>query len=394
MDQLIFVTGMFRSGTTLLSVMLNAHPDVSCANDPYLPIFKTFRNAVERSVQGNKLDDSSRARPLDYYYFEPKQLELMEAIQNTGLDLKATDGDLEEIRSGVKSYAEEFSPKLADLSGRLTGSTFSEILKSAFELVHEAYGENATHTVGFKAAWTDEFVPHVLEAFPNAKVIQILRDPRAVCASKNARSDKYPWLFLTRHWRKLAACAWVYNNTQASWSDRYLLVKYEDIVALPEESALLIGSFLNTSSSDSFADTSRFKDEAGNKWTSNSSHFSNTKGFNVGSLERWKGILSEREATLVEYLCAPEMELHGYSPRYDLKQDFPSDFILDPPVVSPDNLAGWIQPYSTQSIRERIVEMSLEAARFRLRYLDDLVSKDLQKHMYLYPSVFNEVQKV
>ena len=35
----LFITGMFRSGTTLLGTMLNAHERMAIALDPYLPIF-------------------------------------------------------------------------------------------------------------------------------------------------------------------------------------------------------------------------------------------------------------------------------------------------------------------------------------------------------------------
>ena len=41
----LFVTGTARSGTNLVARMLDAHPEVSVACDPYFPLFHSLRNA-------------------------------------------------------------------------------------------------------------------------------------------------------------------------------------------------------------------------------------------------------------------------------------------------------------------------------------------------------------
>ena len=41
-----FISGMFRSGTTMIARMLHANPNIVCASDPFAPIFKSFRNNV------------------------------------------------------------------------------------------------------------------------------------------------------------------------------------------------------------------------------------------------------------------------------------------------------------------------------------------------------------
>ena len=48
-----FITGMFRSGTTLVSRMFHSHPEIACASDPFAPVFKMFRNQF--SIQSENL---------------------------------------------------------------------------------------------------------------------------------------------------------------------------------------------------------------------------------------------------------------------------------------------------------------------------------------------------
>src|SRR5258708_21309211 len=41
----LFVFGIARSGTNLLARMLDAHPAIEIALDPFMPLFKVIRNA-------------------------------------------------------------------------------------------------------------------------------------------------------------------------------------------------------------------------------------------------------------------------------------------------------------------------------------------------------------
>ncbi|MFW6289777.1 MAG: sulfotransferase [Mariniphaga sp.] len=68
-----FITGMFRSGTTLLARMLNTHKDIACASDPFRPFFNCFRDyiAKEIDVQVNPYD------PLGSYFTDKKQYNLL-----------------------------------------------------------------------------------------------------------------------------------------------------------------------------------------------------------------------------------------------------------------------------------------------------------------------------
>ena len=42
----IFISGMYRSGTTFLSKLINSNNQIECVSDPYAPIFKFLRNKL------------------------------------------------------------------------------------------------------------------------------------------------------------------------------------------------------------------------------------------------------------------------------------------------------------------------------------------------------------
>ena len=65
-----FLTGMFRSGTTLLARMFNSHKNITLASDPFSPIFKEFRNEI---LNKNTKDTFDSNAPLNDYYFDQFQ---------------------------------------------------------------------------------------------------------------------------------------------------------------------------------------------------------------------------------------------------------------------------------------------------------------------------------
>mgnify|MGYP001218363097 CR=1 FL=1 len=81
----LLATGMFRSGTTLLARMLDSHPSICLASDPFAPLFKCFRDEIAYNLIGESFDINS---PLNDYYFDQVQQNLFQAIQNQNEALK------------------------------------------------------------------------------------------------------------------------------------------------------------------------------------------------------------------------------------------------------------------------------------------------------------------
>ena len=361
---LLFVSGMFRSGTTMLGRMLNAHPQVAVASDPFLPFFKHYRSDVA-AQQGLKV---STTEALADYYFSPSGIRLFEAIQSASFDMSFDPQRLGLLRQQIRAYGEPYSPKIMPYLDCIRGASYHELLVSMTDLVATHYAAPGATVVGFKEVWTDEFIPAMARRLPEAKFIEIVRDVRAVCASKKSASTRYPWLFLCRQWRKLAALAWHYG-AKADFSRQVLVLRYEDLVTGPQQTAQRICEFLDVPFCDVMVDPSRYVDGAGKPWVQNSSYGGGGQGFSTKGLTKWQQVLSDDEVALIETICGPEMKLHDYelqSPRVEVADHL----LFNPPTVPKDELAQWTRDMDVSDVVAATMALGLETMRLKLLLVD------------------------
>lgn len=347
---------MFRSGTTLLARMLDAHDEVAFASDPFAPLYKAIRNTVADTISYSV----HQMAPLDDYYFAPEKQRLFSEIRKTPLDEIQAPADALTLQQSVAARAETFAPKIIPLLHKLRGTNFADLVRAAHEIIAEAYGTRSSRVVGSKEVWTGEFTPHLLAAFPDAKVVYLIRDPRAVCASKNAAKTHYPWLFLTRQWRKLAAIAWFIQQPSFPHRERVLVLRYEDLIHDPKHWAQELSLFIGIPFSDAMVDSTQFRDGSGMAWNQNSTHFEKGAGFNQRSIDRWRDVLSEREIQFIDFVCGPEMALFGYDedPAGEIL-----DIVLNPPLVASERLAEWIRPFVDPTIEAALKDSACEYLR-------------------------------
>ena len=110
----LFVTGMFRSGTTMLARMLASHGDMAFASDPFSRIFKSLRNSLAEHT-GQEIDPAS---PLDDYYFSPQGIQLLAATRSVSWSTMGTRLNGEEIANAA-SIASIIRAIINDSYGRL-----------------------------------------------------------------------------------------------------------------------------------------------------------------------------------------------------------------------------------------------------------------------------------
>jgi hypothetical protein len=356
----LFLTGMFRSGTTTMAHALDAHPEIAFASDPFLEFFKTLRSDLAREKQGR---DIPYRAPLDDYYFSEDGISLLREIEGASYLREWGHVPWQDLVPIFKTRCQTYSGLLEKYIDSISGNTYAELLSSLLDNIGACYSEGKEVKVtGFKEVWATEFVPSFLDNLPGSKVIIMVRDPRAVCASKNVAEEKYPWIFLVRQWRKLAAIGWAYANNP-KYADRIYLLSYEGLVHEPERVTKEISAFLGIAWHPDFADPSSYKGGDGSRWTQNTSYGTGEQKFDTSSLDKWKKKLTEEEISFIDYYCGPEMELFGYKPASQAKG---SQSCIAAPRISDAEQAVWMKGLISNDLEHLAVELAKENLRSEL----------------------------
>ena len=330
----LYVAGMFRSGTTLVARMLANHKNIACASDAYLPIYKEIRNKVRRNMTDN-YDKGRDDDPFNDYYFDNESNKVFKQIKELQLAEEIIEEEeLEGLKKKIYTYALPYSGKLAKEIKRLEGRTFEDILRNAYQLVSDVYGDDESCIVATKEVWTNEFNYPLQKSNIVKKVIHIVRDPRAVIASNIASGQAYPLVFTLRQWRKIAGIA-----IRCSKLSNQELLKYEDLVSDKEYISVKLCRFLNIDYDSSMICEESYKDGEGNPWKRNTSYKNKTSN-KIQASNDWLKILSEKQIMFIEKYSQKEMEILGYE---QLNSNYP-----DKTGYAEANIqyASWIQKYS------------------------------------------------
>lgn len=193
----IFITGFQRSGTTLLRLMLNAHPLIAIPLDT-TGLWERFWQCLPE--YGNLTSEAGLRRMVRDLLRE-ERIVLWEAALNEN-----------EI--------------VAEASGR----GFPGII-AAF---HCAYARSRGKPCwGDKDPGTMERLHLVHEWFPNARILHIIRDGRDACLSQMEQDFGYSDLFdCAAGWRE--QLTWVRRIGAILGPVRYFETRYEDLVREPE----------------------------------------------------------------------------------------------------------------------------------------------------------------
>lgn len=271
----VFITGLYRSGTTLLSRALNAHPKLSITYDNVHFMrfcYKKFEPLNNKNVF-NLLNDVSER------IFERSQIKL-----NTNLVISELN-KLEKIQ-----YSNIYNAIMKDC-----------FLKNSNKLI---WGEKTN------VAWGA--IPGFLKMFPKGKCIFLLRDPRDVlCSYKKMTTNPFP-NYLDTIFASLGAFQQASYLTKKISKDNLLILKYENFVTNPEKILKDISSFIGISYNKSMVDINCYTDLTGNKWASNTSYKESLKNISPDSIGRWNKNILEEEICLLELLLKEEMVNYGY----------------------------------------------------------------------------------
>ena len=381
--KLLFTSGTARGGTNLRTLMLNNHPKVRMAIDPFIPLFRFYRDSLLKSTS---IDPNSLGLVLDDYYFSDQKLRVMKAIQSAKADIVFDRTSWPELKEALACRMELASCNLIPYLDLLLGDTFEEVFRNTSKLVLAANGRSDVDLewCGFNDNWAIEFFPLLAQVIPDAHFIVNLRDPRAVVNSSEfaePEPKKHPTvLSFSRHLRKYATFAKLLSKHPALHG-RLLVSRYEDAVSDPEAEMKRTCAFLNIEFDSKVLDHSHFRKADGSLWPS-------SKEIYTASADSWKEQMPDPMRELTEFICGPEMGLHGYqSSALSGGGGGLSDAAFAFAMENARECLGWNTDFSE-------IEHTIGCELFRKQMLrTELNYTDLEiERSFLSVSVFNEIK--
>jgi hypothetical protein len=284
----IFVVGPSRSGTTLVRGILNAHSAVSIAAETHY--FDDIRARLgEKARQPLAPSD---AEAVERYF-----LALGDKVYGQEGDPSASTLDVERLRAEAR-----------DRGGTADSYFEAFCVLRMRELDRSRWGEKTPRHV-FR-------IDEMLDAWPDAQVVCLVRDPRAVVASYRDWKRGKP--ASTSADRKRAVRSYNIVVNALLWKGameasqqavsrhgpgRVQLVRYEELVSEPEATLRRLTDWLGIAYEESMLDVP----------VTRSSYDDAAHGISQAPLERWREKLTPTEISVVQTCCGGVMARLGYA---------------------------------------------------------------------------------
>jgi hypothetical protein len=273
--QQVFIAGIPRSGTTLLRLVLSAHPQVAISPETH---------CLERIIFG-----FPHAGQLD-----GERLGLLKRVIQEDRKLAGWKIDLQPYLERVRNY---------------TQVTTRDAVLHLMEHYRDQTAPHAT-ILGNKKGFFAEYGELAHDLFPEAKFLFIVRDARDAVYSMRSNLKGYSAISASIRWRARVVRG---RKLQERFPAQCLLVKYEDLVSQPEEVCRLLCAFLQIEYAPQMI---RFYE--GNKQHerviegTEQIHKLTNSPFTQARIGRWRKGLTAAEVGIVQTIAGKELERLGY----------------------------------------------------------------------------------
>jgi Sulfotransferase family len=306
----IFIVGPPRSGTELLRAILNSHPDVFIVAETH------YFDDLRPRLRSGRLSAAERERAFGYF-----------------LTLSANVYGLEDKSKDSSEVDNDFHSLAVNLGGSADSVFVAHCRSQASAQGKKVWGEKTPRHL-FRSA-------DILEAFPEAKILVTMRDPRAVIASYRdwnkrwlrrdaieafssetiAREQSrvrmsYNLTVLALLWRSAANITWRLKCDHGR--NRIFVCKFEDLLADPELCVRQVVEWIGISYDPSMLSVGIV----------NSSYVrSEGQGIDPTVADRWRSKLTLDEVAYIDWLTGVAARRLGYmksnhylGPRFVLQQ--------------------------------------------------------------------------
>ena len=273
----LFITGIYRSGTILVTRILNNHPR----------LWVTY--------------DSIHFMRFSYGRYDPiwKSVNIMRLVRDTHKRISSRYGmelDEERVISRLRSskrigYRHVYDALMADLCTRYKPGAIGWAEKT-------------------NVCW--EQIPNFLSMFPDGKVIHTVRDPRDVMCSYREMTYEPGYSYLDSAFCSLSSFSKASEYRRVFSPRNYYVLRYEQLLREPRREIKRVCDFLEIPFGAAMLDVKSFKDNRGEQWSGGSSFDRKMGSISTKPIARWKKKAAPLEVFLVELINRDVMKHYGY----------------------------------------------------------------------------------
>jgi sulfotransferase family protein len=273
----IFIVGMSRSGTTLMRNILNKSDEIAISRENHFLGHLLGSEGMRHKFRkfGDLHDDENVRRLVDFLY----------------------SGGSEK-----SSWLRRSSAQWRWITRRIDKEVFlQKILESdrseraMFALMMDLFAERKGKAIkGEKTPAHFQYADTLLDWFPNAKIIHMMRDPRGIYISEVHRRQKEAQSFPYRELKRIPPLMKFYillqttltwstsarsaKANQAKFPGRYAVQRFEDLVRQPEEQVRVLCTYLGVP----------FQAQMLEQEVVSMGFQEKQSGFDAGAADRWK----------------------------------------------------------------------------------------------------------
>lgn len=294
----MFIIGIGRSGSTILSKTLGTHPD--CLDNPEIPLFSFFYKAFR-----NQQSNTTTNRLIVRFIHAMKQ-------RHPGHPWQIQTEEVTKISSGLNYF--DYMNQLATL---FTSEFSSEKNTRSPQWIIDKNPVNTLH------------VHHFFKEYPQAKAIFLVRDPRANVASRmqsqnlvHGRTNH--WMLNTLRWLRYTRYYYTLKN---QFPDQIHLLRYEDFALNPQQHMDELCEFLRIPPVRLESPNPITSANVDQKTARLVKKYNDLNApINPHAISRWKELLDLQTIEAIEDICKTEMDFFGYARETRVQVPIPGKF--------------------------------------------------------------------
>ncbi len=299
----ILIVGYMHSGTTLLQQILGRHPDLFISGGET----RFFMNLSTTARIYPDLDDDQTLRGYLEY--------LLKVIFTGYADVNFTsDVDYTPVR------LQDYGISKADLDDLFQEAQANRSHTALYAITFDYLARKQG-----KKRWLDKLpgyvsqVERMMKVLPDSQIIELIRDPRDILASKKRRAasrGSYDPIWDSLAWKTAVRAG---AEAQQKAPARYLRLRYEDLVSNPEEAARKVCTFLDMQFSVEMLSVG---------WINSTTVQGQQSASQIGTaaIGKWRRILPAAHAAACQRVTKNELQINNY----DIESVSPSTYLALP----------------------------------------------------------------